>query len=82
MIVADISNSTLNVLLRELGEECQSVVGYLHQLQSPHLSEQQKAEILSELLTSTIHLSTHCNEELQNLIAEEMERLDDSDKSD
>ncbi|MGK7889634.1 MAG: hypothetical protein AB4042_09895 [Leptolyngbyaceae cyanobacterium] len=77
-----ITNSTLNILLRELGDDCQSVLAYLHQLQSPHLSEQQKAEILAELLASTIHLSTHCNEELQNLVAEEMERLDDSDEID
>lgn len=75
-----ITNAVLNVLLRELGEECQVVIARLSQLQSPHLTDQQKAEILAELLASTIYLNTHCNEELQDLIAKEMEQLDDNDE--
>ena len=76
-----ITSSVLNVLLRELGEECQSVIARLSQLQSPHLTDQQKAEILAELMASTIYLNAHCNEELQELLAEEMERLSDDDET-
>jgi hypothetical protein len=47
------------------------------QLQSPELSDREKGEILSELLVLTIHLHSHCDENLQNLISDEIEILAD-----
>jgi len=46
-----------------------------YQLQLSELSDRKKGEILSELLVSTIHLYSHCDEDLQNLIADEIEVL-------
>ncbi|MBE9056290.1 MULTISPECIES: hypothetical protein [Sphaerospermopsis] len=75
-----IANSTLRTLINELGIECQNITALIHQLQSPHLSDRQQAEILAELLTATIHLNVHCGEDFQELIAEEMEKLPDDDE--
>jgi len=77
-----ITNSTLKVLISELGDECRNVTALIHQLQLPHLSPTQQAEILAELLSATIHLHTHCDAQFQDLIAEEMETLPDSDETD
>jgi hypothetical protein len=68
-----ISNSTLNQLIIELREECQNVITLTNQLQLANLSAKQKVEILAELLAATIHLQTHCDEDLQDLIAQELE---------
>ena len=68
-----ISNSTLNQLIIELKEECQNVLALTNQLQLSHLSANQKVEILAELLAATIHLQTHCDEDLQDLISQELE---------
>jgi hypothetical protein len=76
-----VPNRTLNTLLLELGTECQSVVALLNQLQLPNLSASQQATILAELLTSTIHLNVHCGEDLQDLIADELEALPDTDEA-
>ncbi len=70
-------NSTLNQLIIELEEECQNVITLVNQFQLSDLSNKQKVEILAELLTSTIHLNSHCNEDLQEMIAEELESLPD-----
>ena len=70
-------NPTLNRLLVELGEECQNIIALVNQFQLANLSNKQKAEILAEFLASTIHLHSHCDENLQNLIAEELEKLPD-----
>lgn len=75
-----VAGSTLNVLITELGSECQNVTALIHQLQSPHLSARQQAEILAELLAAAIHLNAHCGEEFQTLIAQEMETLPDEDE--
>ncbi len=75
-----IANSTLNTLITELGKECETVTALLYQLQSPHLSGRQQAEILADLLSATIHLHVHCGEEFQALIAQEMETLPDDDE--
>jgi len=75
-------NPTLSRLITELGSECENVTALIYQLQSPHLSERQQAEILAELLTATIHLNVHCEEEFQTLIAQEMETLPDDDEPD
>ncbi len=70
-------NPTLNRLLVELGEECQNIIALVNQFQLANLSNKQKVEILAEFLASTIHLHSHCDENLQNLIAEELEKLPD-----
>ena len=77
-------NSTLNQLLMELQEECQNVISLVHQLQLSELSDasgersyRQKGKILSELLVSSIHLHSHCDEDWQNLISDELETLAD-----
>jgi hypothetical protein len=64
-------------LINELGEECRNITTLIHQLQLPHLTPQQQAEILAEFLAATIHLHTHCGDEFQSLIADEMETLPD-----
>ncbi|MEA5500585.1 MAG: hypothetical protein WAN66_15900 [Limnoraphis robusta] len=73
-----IDNSTLSQLILELGEECQNVLALTNQLQLANLSAKQKVEILAELLTATIHLQTHCDEDLQNLISQELENTEDT----
>ncbi|MFM7572172.1 MAG: hypothetical protein ACKO4S_03390 [Snowella sp.] len=70
-------NSTLNRLIIELQEECQNVLSLVNQLQSSELNDRQTGEILSELLVSTIHLHSHCDEDLQNLISDEIEDFGD-----
>jgi hypothetical protein len=72
-----IANPTLNTLITELGAECCNVSTLINQLQLPHLTVAQQTEILAELLAATVHLHTHCDEELQDLIADEMENLPD-----
>ena len=73
-----IDNSTLSQLILELGEECQNVLALTNQLQLANLSAKQKVEILAELLTATIHLQTHCDQDLQNLISQELENTEDT----
>jgi hypothetical protein len=68
-----LSNQTLQVLLLELQAECQTVVGLIEQLEHSELTDHQRGEILSDLLVASIHLHTHCDEDWQNLIAEEMQ---------
>jgi hypothetical protein len=74
-----IHNRTLNTLIAELGAECQLVAALINQLQLPGLTSAQQATILAELLAATIHLQTHCGEDFQHLLAEELEALPDSD---
>ena len=68
-------NETLNTLLLELKEECQNVLSLIHQLQLSDLSDRQRGEILSELLAASIHLNSHCDEEWQDLISDELQDL-------
>lgn len=74
------NNTTLNQLIIELGSECENIITLIDQLQSPHLSSKQKAEVFAELLVATTHLNSHCGEDFQTLIAEEMETLPDDDE--
>ncbi|WP_392480659.1 hypothetical protein [Nostoc sp. C110] len=74
-----VTNSTLNTLIAELGAECLKVQALVNQLQLTSLTTNQKAEILAELLAAAVHLHTHCNEDFQTLIAEEMENLPDDE---
>ncbi|MBW4572956.1 MAG: hypothetical protein KME31_34820 [Tolypothrix carrinoi HA7290-LM1] len=55
-----ITNSTLNILIAELGTECAQVQALINQLQLPSLTANQQAEILAELLAAAVHLHTHC----------------------
>jgi hypothetical protein len=75
-----VASPTLSTLITELGSECENVTALIYQLQSPHLSARQQAEILAELLAATIHLNVHCGDEFQTLIAQEMETLPDDDE--
>ena len=77
-----VTNYTLSTLIEELGTECQNVITLIHQLQLPHLSDRQKAEILAELMSAAIHLNVHCGEDFQTLIAEEMAKMSDDDEED
>ncbi|MFM5886983.1 MAG: hypothetical protein ACKPFD_05295 [Dolichospermum sp.] len=70
-------NSTFNQLLMELKEECQNVLSLVNQLQLSELSYRQKGKILSELLVASIHLHSHCDEDWQNLISDELENIAD-----
>ncbi len=75
-----IVNPTLSKLITELGSECENVTALIYQLQSPHLSARQQAEILADFLAAAIHLNVHCGEDFQTLIAQEMETLPDDDE--
>ncbi len=68
-----VNNTTLSTLIAELGAEWQNVIALIHQLQPPHLSSTQQAEILAELLAAAIHLNVHCREDFLALISQEME---------
>ena len=72
-----IANPTLNTLIAELGVECQRAIALVHQLQLPNLSVRQKVDVLAELNASIIHLQAHCDEDLQDLIADELENITD-----
>jgi hypothetical protein len=74
-----IANPTLKTLIAELGAECRTVTALINQLQLPHLTPTQQAEILAELLAAALHLHSHCDEDFQTLIADEMETLPSAD---
>lgn len=76
----ELSNPTLNTLMVELGDECQTVLTLLNQLQLATLSSSQQATILADLLAASIHLHSHCGESFQSLIADELEALPDTDE--
>ena len=69
------SNPTLNILIAELGNECENVVALVNQSKLSNLSNKQKIEILAELLAAAIHLNSHCDENFQDLISQELEGL-------
>ncbi|MEM9120115.1 MAG: hypothetical protein AAGD09_19850 [Cyanobacteria bacterium P01_F01_bin.56] len=70
-----INNDTLNTLMQELGDECSRVLELMHQLQVSNLQDEQKADIFAEILASVIHLHTHCDEDLQEAISDELDSL-------
>lgn len=72
----NIKNSTLNHLIIELKDECQKVISLINQLELSNLTDSQKGDILAELLVSTIHLNSHCDRDLQELISDELETFD------
>lgn len=60
----------------ELKQECENVTALVHQLQLPHITERQRARILTELLAASIHLHDRCDREFQARLAQEIESLD------
>jgi hypothetical protein len=69
-------NATLAVLLSELAEECEIVLSLLNQLKLSGLTDEQKGDILAELVGSITHLNIH-TEELPDLIGDEILTLPD-----
>ncbi|MBW4574801.1 MAG: hypothetical protein KME08_05895 [Aphanothece sp. CMT-3BRIN-NPC111] len=76
-----VTNSTLSTLIAELGAECLKVQALINQLQLHNLSANQQAEILAELLATAVYLHTHCGDDFQTLIADEIERLPDDEEN-
>ncbi|PHV61933.1 hypothetical protein [Cyanobacterium aponinum] len=72
---------TLKNLIVELKEECQTLISLISQLESSNLNNNQKGDILAELLASIIHLNSHCDRDLQELIFDELESGDYSDRT-
>jgi hypothetical protein len=70
------TQSTLSVLLDELGEECEKVLILLNQLKLPTLTDDQRGDILAELTGSVCHLHVH-TEDLPELIEDEILSLPD-----
>ncbi len=73
-------NPTLNGLIAELGAECRNVTTLINQLQLPHLNPNQQAEVLADLLAAITHLHIHCDQEMQDLVADELDTLPDQDE--
>ena len=73
---SSILNPTLETLLSELGEECNTVLLLLNQLKLANLSNDQKGDILAELVGSITHLHVH-TENLPDLIGDELLQLPD-----
>jgi hypothetical protein len=71
-------NSTLSTLLTELGEECEQVLALLAQLKLTNLTDDQKGDILAELIGSICHLHVH-TENLPELIEDEILDLPDDE---
>ncbi len=71
-------NSTLSILLDELGEECEKVLFLLTQLKLANLTDDQKGDILAELTGAVSHLHVH-TEDLPELIEDEILSLPDQD---
>jgi hypothetical protein len=69
-------NSTLETLLSELREECHTVLLLLNQLKLSKLTDDQKGDILAELIGSITHLHVH-TENLPDLIGDELFNLPD-----
>ncbi len=70
------TQSTLSVLLDELGEECEKVLILLNQLKLSTLTDDQRGDILAELTGSVCHLHVH-TEDLPELIEDEILTLPD-----
>ena len=74
-------NPTLSILLTELGEECDNIVFLLSQLKLANLTDDQKGNILAELVGSISHLHVH-TENLPELIQDEILTLPDEPEED
>ena len=69
-------NSTLSILLDELGAECENILSLLSQLKLSKLTDDQKGDILAELTGSICHLHAH-TEMLPELVEDEILTLPD-----
>jgi hypothetical protein len=65
---------TLEVLLNELGEECDHLLGLFAQLRREDLSREQREDLLAELTAAVLHVHVH-TEGLDDVISDEMENL-------
>ena len=74
-------NPTLSTLLAELGEECEQAIFLLSQLKLSKLTDDQKGDILAELVGRVSHLHVH-TENLPELIQDEILTLPDDDSED
>ncbi|MCY7322304.1 MAG: hypothetical protein LH660_11030 [Phormidesmis sp. CAN_BIN36] len=71
-------NSTLSILLDELGAECENILSLLSQLKLSNLTDDQKGDILAELTGSVCHIHAH-TEDLPELVENEiLTLLDDA----
>jgi hypothetical protein len=52
-------SSTTETLLRELRDECQTVVDLINRLESRPLTARERDEILGELSAAVLHLHVH-----------------------
>jgi len=75
-----LNNSTLEKLMDEWESECENVLILMEKFKK--VSPAEKADILADLLAASIHLHSHCDDDFQALIAEEMETLPDEDFAD
>lgn len=75
-----LNNSTLEKLMDEWESECENVLILMEKFKK--VSPAEKADILADLLAASIHLHSHCDDDFQALIAEEMETLPDGDFAD
>lgn len=69
-------NSTLSILLDELGAECENILSLLSQLKLANLTDDQKGDILAELTGSVCHIHAH-TEDLPELVENEILTLPD-----
>lgn len=67
---------TLNVLLDELGEECQRTLDLLGKLRGNRNSRIKRSDVLVELNASIVHLHAH-TKGLPDLIYDEFDREED-----
>ena len=65
---------TLEVLLTELGEECEHLLGLFAQLRREDLRREQREDLLAELTAAVLHVHVH-TEGLDDVISDEMEKL-------
>ncbi len=71
-------DSTLSVLLTELGDECEKVLFLLSQLKLASLTDDQKGDILAELTGAICHLHVH-TEDLPQFVEDEILALPEGD---
>lgn len=64
--------------MAELGEECETILSLLSQLNVSNLSNDQKGDILAQLVGAVTHLHVH-TEKLPDLIGDELFNLPDGE---
>jgi len=53
------ASNTAEVLLRELREECERVVGMIRRLEKGAISDRERDDLLGELSAAILHLHSH-----------------------